>query len=189
MILYAIKIVFSKVKKSVRRKKGAKGAVERASRPRWETHCWEPFKQQRNSHSKKPTALNEAARGHSFNFRFPRFKAHTHRKNIPPYSHVFLPASSSFCPYKPRCPFMMCGQMFASPCRFLSSSPDPGKAGCTQRCCVSSRLIMAQISRYRAATISSVLLREFTQRQQVAEYLGGGGWGHQLAVLLKHLSY
>lgn len=68
------------MKKSVRRKKGAKGAVERASRPRWETHCWEPFKQQRNSHSKKPTALNEAARGHSFNFRFPRFKAHTQKK-------------------------------------------------------------------------------------------------------------
>lgn len=43
---------------------------------------------------------------------------------------------------------------------------------------------MAQVSRYRAATISSVLLSEFAQRQQVAQEQ----WEHRLAPFKKHLS-
>lgn len=71
------------------------------------------------------------------------------------------------------------------PRRFLSSGPTPARQAALRAAVCQGRLIMAQVSRYRAATISSVLLREFTQRQQVAEYTEGGvTW----LVLFKHLS-
>lgn len=76
---------------------------------------------------------------------------------------------------------MMCGQMFASP-RLVSSapSPDPGKAGwlAALRAAVSSRLIMAQISRDRGATITSVAAPRF--HTAAASSRGGHG-----AMLLK----
>lgn len=148
----------------------AKGAVNRAPCPCWETHCWEPFKQQRNSQQSQ-LRWTKRRGGTLFNFRFPRFKAQKTQ-----YLHLFPPSSSCFFPRSPDV-LSWC----AARCSLLlvvswASQSDPGKAGCTQRCCVSSRLIMAQVSRYHPATISSVLLREFTQRQQVAVYIGNINW-------------
>lgn len=105
---------FLKKKKSVSRR--AKGAVNRAPCPCWETHCWEPFKQQRNS-QRSQLRWTKRREGTLFNFRFPRVEAQKRCTYID-----FRPVRRVLS-YQPRCPFMMCGQMFASPCRFLSFSP------------------------------------------------------------------
>lgn len=146
--------------------------MNQAPRPCWETHCWEPFKQRRNSQQLRAAKR----RGQTLQLSLsPSTKA---RKNTP-YSHLF-PATSSCCLLQaPVSPHDVRPDVRFS-LSFLELQSDPGKAGCTQRCCVSSRLIIAQVSRYRAATISSALLSGFTQRQQVE---------HQLPVLLKHLSH
>lgn len=133
----------------------------------------EPFKQRRNSQQSQLRSTKRRGDGHALTFAFPAAKAPK-----TPYSHLLprtsscflLQAPASYHDVRPDVRFSL---------SFLELQSDPGKAGCTQRCCVSSRLIMAQVSRYRASTITSVLLSGLTQRQQVE---------HQLAVLLKHLS-